>query len=183
MDFIQTLEEVDKARIAVVGHSRLGKTALWCAAQDERFIMGISNESGCSGAAISRGKKGERIRDIVKTFPYWFCENYKEYVDNEENMPFDQHFLISAIAPRYVYVSSAIGDEWADPESEFLSCVAASDVYELFGVKGLVTEDRLPEVGTKLHEGRIGYHLRGGTHYLSRYDWQGFMEFMRRKLY
>ena len=183
MDFIQTLEEVDKARIAVVGHSRLGKTALWCAAQDERFVMGISNESGCSGAAISRGKKGERIRDIVTTFPYWFCENYREYVDREDKMPFDQHFLISAIAPRYVYVSSAIGDEWADPESEFLSCVAASDVYELFGAKGLVTEDRLPGVGTKLHEGHIGYHLRGGTHYLSRYDWQGFMEFMRRKLY
>lgn len=182
MDFIQTVEAIDKGKVAVVGHSRLGKTALWCAAQDERFIMGISNESGCSGAAISRGKNGERIKDIVKTFPYWFCDNYKDYSDNEENMPFDQHFLISAIAPRYVYVSSAVGDEWADPESEFLGCVAAGDVYELFGVKGLVTEDALPKVGTKLHDGHIGYHLRGGTHYLSRYDWQGFMEFMKRKL-
>ncbi len=181
MDYIETLEEIDKERVAVVGHSRLGKTALWCAAQDERFFMAISNESGCSGAAISRGKKGERIKDIINQFGYWFCDNYRKYMDNEENMPFDQHFLLSAIVPRYVYVASAQEDEWADPESEFLSCLAASRVFELFGLKGLITQDQLPEVGAKLHEGHIGYHLRKGTHYLSRYDWQCFMEYMRKK--
>jgi hypothetical protein len=179
MDYIQTLEEIDKEHIAVVGHSRLGKTALWCAAQDERFFMGISNNSGCSGAAITRGKRGERIKDITHRFGYWFCENYCKYIDNEHNMPFDQHFLLAAIAPRFVYVSSAQQDEWADPESEFLSCLAASGAYELFGLKGLVTEQLSPQLGVKLHQGHIGYHLRAGTHYLSRYDWQQFMEYMR----
>lgn len=180
MDYIETLEEINKERVAVVGHSRLGKTALWCAAQDERFFMAISNESGCSGAAISRGKKGERIKDIINMFGYWFCDNYRKYIDNEDNAPFDQHFLLSAIAPRFIYVSSAEEDEWADSESEFLSCLAASRVFDLFGLKGLVTQDQLPQVGTKLHQGRIGYHLRKGTHYLSRYDWQCFMEYMRK---
>ena len=179
MDCLQTLDEIDKKRIAVVGHSRLGKTALWCAAQDERFFMGISNESGCSGAAITRGKRGERVKEITDQFPYWFCENYKKYAGNEENMPFDQHFLLAAVAPRYVYVSSAEEDEWADPESEFLSCFAVKDVYQLFGLRGLVTPDKMPKPGTVLHEGKVGYHLRRGTHFFSRYDWQRFMEFVK----
>jgi hypothetical protein len=181
MDYLQTLEGIDGKRIAVIGHSRLGKTALWCAAQDERFAMGISNDSGCSGAAITRDKKGEHIKDITRSFKYWFCENYLKYVDNEEALPFDQHFLLSAIAPRPVYVCSALEDEWADPQSEFLSCVASSCVYELLGVKGLIAGDEYPEPGTSLHEGSIGYHLREGTHYLSRYAWQRFMEYMTQK--
>jgi hypothetical protein len=181
MDFLQTLDAVDRGRIAVVGHSRLGKTALWCAAQDERFAVGISNNSGCSGAALSRGKEGEQIHNITDMFGYWFCENYKKYRGNETALPFDQHFLLSAIAPRFVYVSSAEEDQWADPKSEFLCCVAASPVYELLGLKGLVTPDKYPETGTVLHEGNIGYHMRKGTHYLSRYDWQCFMEYMRKK--
>ena len=183
MDYLQTLNEIDRERIAVVGHSRLGKTALWCAAQDERFAMGISNDSGCSGAAITREKKGERIKDITSNFSYWFCENYQRYIDNEKSMPFDQHFLLSAIAPRFVYVSSAQEDEWADAQSEFLSCVATKKVYELLGLRGFVTQDEFPKPGTKLHEGEIGYHLREGTHFLSRYDWQCFMEYMKKKLY
>jgi hypothetical protein len=178
MDYLHTLEEINKERIAVVGHSRLGKTALWCAAQDERFFMGISNDSGCSGAAITREKKGERVKEITDNFDYWFCENYKKYVGNEKNMPFDQHFLLAAIAPRYLYVSSAQDDEWADPQSEFLSCAAVKEVYELFALKGLVTPDSFPSTGDILHEGQIGYHMREGTHFLSRYDWQRFMEYM-----
>jgi hypothetical protein len=179
MDYLQTLEEIDKNLIAVIGHSRLGKTALWCAAQDERFAIGISNNSGCSGAALSRGNKGEQIKDILSNFKYWFCENYQKYVGIEESLPFDQHFLLSAIAPRVAYVSSAQEDDWADPQSEFLSCIAANTVYELLGLRGLVTQDEYPKPGTVLHEGRIGYHLREGTHYLSRYDWQRFMEYMK----
>lgn len=179
MDYLQTRDDIAKERIAVIGHSRLGKTALWCAAQDERFFMGISNDSGCSGAALSRGSKGEQIKDIVYNFKYWFCENYQKYVGNEEGLPFDQHFLLSAIAPRFVYVSSAQDDNWADPQSEFLSCVASSTVYGLFGLKGLVTLDEYPKPGTVLHKGRLGYHMREGTHFLSRYDWQRFMEYIK----
>lgn len=178
MDYLQTIQGIDIGKIAVVGHSRLGKTALWCAAQDERFTMGISNNSGCSGAAITRGKRGEHVKDITSSFRYWFCENYTKYADNEENLPFDQHFLLSAIAPRPVYVSSAQEDEWADPESEFLSCVASSSVYELLGARGLVAGNEYPKPGASLHAGNIGYHLREGTHFLSRYDWQRFMEYM-----
>jgi hypothetical protein len=178
MDYIETLDEIDKDRIAVVGHSRLGKTALWTAAQDERFFMGISNNSGCSGAALSRRNKGETVKDIVDRFGYWFCDNYDQYADNEKNMPFDQHFLLAAIAPRRVYVSSAKEDQWADPEGEFLSCVAANDVYKLLGLEGILTEDEFPIPEIKLHKGYIGYHLRYGSHDLSRYDWRGFMEYI-----
>ncbi len=181
MDYLQTLKEIDSKRIAVVGHSRLGKTALWCAAQDERFIAGVSNCSGCSGAALSRGKNGEQIKDITDTFPYWFCKNYQRYRENEEKMPFDQHFLLAAIAPRVVYVGSAQSDDWADPESEFLACVAASRVYELLGLKGLVTEDKMPEPGIRLHKGQVGYHIREGGHFFSRDDWKCIMDYMNEK--
>ena len=128
--------------------------------------------------SISRGKKGETIKDITNQFPYWFCKNYQKYVNNEEKMPFDQHFLLAAIAPRSAYVSSAKEDDWADPESEFLSCVAASKVYKFLDLKGLVNDDKFPEAGTTLQEGNIGYHIRKGTHFLSRYDWQRFIEYM-----
>lgn len=179
MDYIQTCEEIDKQRIAVIGHSRLGKAALWCAAQDERFEIAIANNSGCSGAALARGNKGESVFDITKNFSYWFCENYIKYSDNENSMPFDQHFLLAAIAPRKICIASAEEDIWADWESEFLSCLAASPEYELFGLSGLVTEDKRPQPGTMLPGGAIKYHLRNGTHFLSRYDWQQFMERMK----
>ena len=177
LDYAYTLDCLDLSRAAVVGHSRLGKTALLAGAMDARFTCAISNDSGCSGAAISRQKQGEHIKDIMEVFPRWFCENYWKYVDKEDELPFDQHFLVAAIAPRKVYVASAIEDEWADPVSEFLSCYAASEVYEKLGLKGLVSPNRLPEVGEFFHEGNIGYHLRKGTHYLSREDWNLFMDF------
>ena len=178
MDYAQSLDCLNFDKSAVVGHSRLGKTALLAGALDERFNCAISNDSGCSGAAISRSELGEQISDITKNFPYWFCDNYKKYIGNEDKMPFDQHFLIAAMAPRKVYVASAEDDSWADPKTEFLVCVAASEVYEQLGVKGFVTPDRLPEVGETLHEGNIGYHIRSGLHYLSREDWNKYMDFL-----
>lgn len=180
MDYAQTLSDLDFTKAAVVGHSRLGKTALLTGALDERFSCVISNNSGCSGAAISREKQGETIRDIYTAFPYWFCENYKEYMDNEFALPFDQHFLLAVIAPRKVYISSAKEDLWADPASEFLACAAASEVYEKLGLEGLVCPDRLPIPGDVFCDGNIGYHLRSGTHYLSREDWLHFIEFLKK---
>ena len=117
MDYVCGLSEIDKKAITVVGHSRLGKTALWCAAQDERFAAVVSNNSGCSGAALSRGKKGESVKDITGRFPFWFCENYKKYASAESTMPFDQHFLLALIGPRPLYVASAQFDNLADPSS------------------------------------------------------------------
>lgn len=127
MDYAETLSDVlDLDKAIVCGHSRLGKTALLAAATDERFRFCYSNDSGCSGAAISRNKQGERISNICANYPYWFCENYKKYANKEDKMPFDQHFLIASISPSFVCVGSASNDLWADPESEMLSCIAAS---------------------------------------------------------
>lgn len=184
LDYILTRDEIDHKHIAVLGHSRLGKTALWCAAQDERFFMAISNNSGIGGAAIAKHSTGERISDFIRVGSWdWFCERFKVYTGYEDSsMPYDQHFLLAAIAPRYLYVGSAESDGGADPKSEFLSCVAASQAYKLLGYQGLVTPDEYPIADTNLHQGQIGYHMRTGYHYLSRYDWLQYMEFMRKKI-
>lgn len=178
MDYVQTLPEIDKSRIFSVGHSRLGKTSIWCAVQDERFAGAVSNDSGSSGAAISRDKQGERVGDITRVFPYWFCGNYKKYAGNEDQMPFDQHQLLALMAPRALYVASAAEDVWSDPNSEFMAATLASDSYEMLGMHGLINPTRdYIDVGEHRHEGNIGYHLRKGLHFLSRDDWQQFMTY------
>lgn len=177
MDWAEMHSEILDLSCAVVcGHSRLGKTALLAGATDERFAYAYSNNSGCSGAAITRGKEGERISDICKRFPYWFCENYQNYMDREAKMPFDQHFLVASIAPRRVLIGSASEDLWADPLAEELCCLAASPAFE----KGFIYEDRKAEIGEAFLEGDIGYHLRRGLHSFSRDDWHRLIEFIRR---
>ena len=178
MDYAQTREELDPARISVAGHSRLGKTALLTGALDERFYCAISNDSGCSGAAIARETGGEDIAAICRVFPFWFCKNYYKYANNEETMPFDQHFLLAANHPHRVYVASALEDEWAYPTNEYLSCVAASRFYRERGGLGFVSDDELPVTDKRYNDGEIGYHLRRGTHYMSRKDWQRYFEFL-----
>lgn len=178
MDYAVTLPELDKTRISVAGHSRLGKTALLAGAMDERFYCAFSNNSGCSGASISRDNSGETINNITNMFPFWFCKNYFKYANNEDMLPFDQHYLIAANAAHKAYVASAVGDLWACPENEYLSCVAASEYYEKHGRKGFVHPDRLPVVGDQFHEGDIGYHLRDGVHYFSREDWLTYLKFL-----
>ena len=159
----------------VCGHSRLGKTALLAAATDKRFKFAYSNDSGCSGAAIFRGKEGETAEKIYDVFPYWFCENFGKYGEGEREMSFDQHYLLASIAPRFVCVGSATKDAWADPVSEFLSCVAASKAFN----KPLVCAERLPIVNDMWFEGDIGYHFREGLHYFGREDWLRLIEFIR----
>lgn len=176
MDYAQTRGDVlDLSCGAVCGHSRLGKTALLAAATDERFAFACSNESGCSGAAITRGKQGERVENICTVFPYWFCENYRKYMGREAEMPFDQHYLVAAIAPRKVCIGGAAEDLWADPRAEQLCCFAASAAFE----KGFVCPNRPAEAGEAFLEGEIGYHLRAGQHFFSRSDWQRMMQFIR----
>ncbi len=171
----------DMDRLAVIGHSRLGKTALWCAATDERFALAVSNNAGCSGDALTRGKQGERVEDITRNFPFWFCQNYRRYAGAEERMPFDQHWLLAAIAPRLVFVNAAEQDLWADPESEFLCCAAAGQFYERMKLDGFAADDRPPVPGDFFGAGRIGFAMRSGSHFLSRADWNAAIRFWKAK--
>ena len=182
MDYLETRADIDISRVCMSGHSRLGKTALWCAAQDERFAMVVSNDSGCSGASISRGKIGETIDAITdpERFDYWFCGNYRAWAGREYEAPFDQHMLLALIAPRRLYVSSAVEDEWADPTGEFLGCAAADEAWKLLRCPGLIAPDALPQTDVPLHAGGIGYHVRTGGHFFSRTDWVWQMEYRRR---
>ena len=178
MDWIETQPTIDRTRVGVVGHSRGGKTALWCGATDTRFALTISNNSGCGGAKFNRMAlpKSESIARINKSFPHWFCTNYKRYGDNEAALPVDQHMLVALIAPRLAYVASATLDDWAGQPGEFHSCLLASPVWRLYGQQGLVGET-FPAPDTPLQQGRVGYHLRTGKHDLTLYDWQRFMDF------
>ncbi len=181
MDYIETLSDViDTDNVAVIGHSRLGKTALLAGGFDERFKYVISNDSGCCGAAIERDKVGERYSRISEVFPFWFCPAFNRDAQGGVDFPFDQHFLLSLTAPRYLIIGSAIEDVWADPTSEFLGAASVEKVYELYGKKGLVHEDKIPEAPTELSEGEASYHVRLGDHFLSRVDWNVYMNFIQR---
>ena len=178
LDYALTLDSIDPSRISVTGHSRLGKTALLAGMLDERFCCGISNDSGCSGASIARDNDGETVKKIVDRFPYWFCENYYKYSDNEDAMPFDQHFLVAANYPHRVYVASAEDDAWACPKNEFLSCTLAGEFYKKHGGVGFIHNGEMPECGKPIVGGDVGYHIRHGSHYQSREDWKYYIDFI-----
>lgn len=179
LDHLETDKDIDARHVAIIGHSRAGKAAVWCGAEDERFALVVSNNSGSGGAALSRGKKGERVADITSRFPHWFCANYANFANREDDLPIDQHQLLGLIAPRLLYVASATDDAWADPENEFKSCVLAGPVFHLHGKSGLAT-NTMPKADEPILDGGIGYHIRTGKHDLTLSDWQNYLSFADR---
>jgi hypothetical protein len=176
MDYLQTDGDIDHNRVAIMGHSKMGKATLWTAAQDERFALAISAQSGCAGAALWRRRSGETLEKMVTRFPYWLCRNAWKFVNQEDDLPVDQHMLLACIAPRPVYVHSGVEDTWADGRGEYLSAYHASEVYHLLGKKGLNSESS-PPAGKEIIESDVGYHIRKGGHSIEMYDWQRFMDF------
>lgn len=179
MDWIETQPDLDRTKVAVIGWSRGGKTALWAGANDTRFAYAISNDSGCGGAKLNRMKlaKSEHISQIVKNIGYWFCGNYHDFVERETELPFDQHQLVALIAPRLVYVGSSDKDAWAGPPAEFASAKLASPVWNLYGKKGLEGKEFPSAPFTAYLDGDVGYHLNKGPHQLNAYDWKNYLDF------
>ena len=174
-DYLVTDPRIDSANLAIAGHSRGGKAALWTGANDTRFSYVISNSSGCMGAAMLRGKTGEHL-DFITTHTDWFCQKLWTYADNEEMLPIDQHMLLALIAPRLLYIESNSLDDWADPISERRSCQLAGEAYALYGKKGIVLPETV-EVDTPYHEGCIGCHMSAGEHKIRAVDWEHFTAF------
>lgn len=178
LDYLQTDTRLDASRVAVVGHSRGGKAALWAGAEDERFAMVISNESGEGGAALSRRWYGETVARINEAFPHWFNATYKTYAGREPSLPVDQHLLLALVAPRPLYVASADEDLWSDPRGEFLALAHASPAYGLWNERAIPLE-AMPGLDEPVVFGRRGYHVRRGIHNLTPYDWAQFTSFAR----
>ncbi|MDE3196015.1 MAG: acetylxylan esterase [Acidobacteriota bacterium] len=175
VDYLRTDRNIDPSHIAVIGHSRLGKAALWAAAQDPRISLVVSNESGKGGASLLKHHAGETIDHLNTAFPYWFGPNYKQYTGHPDNLPVDANELLALIAPRPLYVASADGDPYSDPRGEFLSAANVGKVYALFGEKGLGTYQMPPLNQPIMHD--VGYHIRSGRHDVTDYDWDQYLAF------
>lgn len=180
LNHFETIPAIDSKRVVVMGHSRLGKAALWAGAVDERFAAVISNESGEGGAALHKRIFGETITRINTSFPHWFCGNFKKYNDKEADLPFDQHFVLAAIAPRPLLITSATEDLWADPNGEFLAAFHAAPVWQLLGQEGIAASKQ--PAPDNLVNSRVAYHLRSGKHDVTLADWKSYIAFADKHL-
>ncbi len=176
MDYFETDRAINKKKVAVVGHSRGGKTALWAGAEDQRFALVISNESGCGGAALARRRFGETVARINTAFPHWFCSNYKQWANNEDAMPVDMHMLLALIAPRALYIDCASDDLWGDPRGSYLALYHAVPVFQLLKTGSKIPET-MPLLNKQVQSGKVGFHIRNGVHNMLLKDWNWFMDF------
>lgn len=174
-DYLVQDPAIDKHRVIVFGHSRNGKTALLAGALDERFAAVLPHQAGCGGTSPARGKTGEQLRDINKNFPHWFNDTYKQFNEQPQRLPFDQHALIALCAPRPVLLTNAEDDQWANPAGQFDNLLAADRVYRLFGVEGLAAKE-MPPLGKPVLS-RLGYYIRPGKHSTTLDDWKVFLDF------
>jgi hypothetical protein len=179
VDYLVTESGVDAHRIAALGHSRNGKTALLAAAFDERIAIAFPHQAGCGGSAPSRGKTGESVKAINDHFPHWFNAQFKQFNDAPQRLPFDQNCLVALCAPRPVLFSAAEGDQWANPAGQFQVLQAADPVYRFLGAKGLAAKE-IPPLG-QLVASPLGYYVREGKHSMTTNDWAVFMNFADRQ--
>jgi hypothetical protein len=175
LDYLATDKAIVADKVAVIGHSRGGKTALWAGAVDQRFAMICCNEAGCGGSSLARRKYGETIDRINKAFPHWFCPNYKAYSNRENEMPFDMHELMALIAPRALYIAAASEDLWADPKGQYLALYHSLPVYRLYNKKTNLP-DAMPPLNISARNNKVAYHVRNGVHNLTLKDWNFYMD-------
>ncbi|SIO24900.1 hypothetical protein SAMN05444166_3238 [Singulisphaera sp. GP187] len=180
VDYLITNQDIDKSKISVIGHSRMGKAAIVAAAFDERIALAIPHQAGCGGTAPSRGTVGESVKRINTSFPHWFDAEFKAFNDQPDRLPFDQNGLVALVAPRPVLFTNAVDDTWANPEGQFEVLKGADPVYRFLGVEGLEA-DQMPETG-KLIDSRLGYHIRPGKHSMGKDDWKVFLDYADRQL-
>lgn len=181
VDYLIKDGDIDNTRIIVIGHSRLGKAALLAAAFDERIAMAIPSMSGCGGTAPSRSSTGESVALINKTFPHWFNDTFKQFSQNVERLPFDQHALIALVAPRPLLLTNATEDTWCNPRGTFDMLVAASPVYELLGVKNPLSTKEFPNENVHI-DSCLGYHIRPGEHDMTEVEWNVWFDFADKHL-
>lgn len=175
VDYVVTDPDLDAKRIAVMGHSRLGKTALVAAAFDDRIALAIPHQAGCGGTAPSRSTAGESVEKINTTFPHWFNDTFPLFNKQVERLPFDQHCLVALVAPRPVLYTNAVEDTWANPAGQFEMLKAANPVYQLLGSAGLEAQTMPPN--DTLVSSTLGYYIRPGKHSQTREDWKVFLDF------
>ncbi len=176
MDYFETDKDINNKKVAVVGHSRGGKTALWAGAEDQRFSLVIGNESGAGGAALARRRFGETVAKLNSGFPHWFCANYKKFAGNEDSMPVDMHMLLALTAPRALYIDCASDDLWGDPRGCYLALYNALPVFQLFNKSSMVPRI-MPPLNKQVFSGHTGFHIRDGVHNMLLQDWKCFMDF------
>jgi hypothetical protein len=177
IDYLETDKSVDRHRIALFGHSRLGKTALWASALDPRIAAVYSSCSGEMGAALSRRDYGETVDDMAQNFGYQFSSSFQQWVGRWNDMPVDAHMLIALSAPRPVFLTGGTADQWADPVGEYLAEVAAGPVFTLLDRKDLGVA-QLPPLDTPAIDRDLGWHYHTGPHAATAADWQAFLRFL-----